>query len=147
MEFDHMIFHNVEEMEETEKGYLPRRIPREIRDRISTGVQENIYATGMELRFTMPEGSADIILRADMVPESATAHIFFGSFQGGWDQSSKNIYETETRIHIEYPEERKMNTCGNLRKSSTFRLPRRLSESYCPMFPVIMWEWKAQWNR
>ena len=110
MEFDNILFHNVEELEKTEKGYLPRRIRREIRDRISVGIQENIFATGVELRFTMPKGSADIILRADMVPESATAHIFFGSFQGGWDQSSKNIYEPETRIHIEYPEDRKMNT-------------------------------------
>ena len=110
MEFDNIIFHNVEELEKTEKGYLPRRIRKDIREQISTGVQENIYATGVELRFTMPKGSVDIVLRADMVPESATLHIFFGSFQGGWDQSSKNIYETETRIHIEYPEERKMET-------------------------------------
>lgn len=43
MEFDHMIFHNVEEMEETEKGYLPRRIPREIRDRIRN-LQRNYAA-------------------------------------------------------------------------------------------------------
>lgn len=110
MEFDNILFHNVEELEKTEKGYLPRRIRKDIREQISTGVQENIYATGVELRFTMPKGSVDIVLRADMVPESATLHIFFGSFQGGWDQSSKNIYETETRIHIEYPEERKMET-------------------------------------
>lgn len=114
MEFDNIVFHNVEELEKTEKGYLPRRIRREVREKISEGVRENIYATGVELRFTMPEGSADLILRADVVPESATAHIFFGSFQGGWDQSSKNIYETETRIHIEYPEARKMNTLREL---------------------------------
>lgn len=114
MEFDNIVFHNVEELEKTEKGYLPRRIRREVREKISEGVRENIYATGVELRFTMPEGSVDLILRADVVPESATAHIFFGSFQGGWDQSSKNIYETETRIHIEYPEARKMNTLREL---------------------------------
>lgn len=116
MEFDNIVFHNVEELEQTEKGYLPRRIRREFRDEISEGIRENIFATGVELRFTMPEDSADIILRADMVPESAEAHIFFGSFQGGWDQSSRNIYETETRIHIEYPEERKMNTLRKLTK-------------------------------
>lgn len=116
MEFDNIVFHNVEELEKTQKGYLPRRIRGEIRDRISEGIRENIFATGVELRFTMPEGSADLILRADMVPESATAHIFFGSFQGGWDQSSKNIYDTETRIHIEYPEERRMNTLRELTK-------------------------------
>lgn len=127
MEFDNILFHNVEELEKTEKGYLPRRIRREVRNKISEGVQENIYATGMELRFTMPEGSADLILRADMVPESATAHIFFGSFQGGWDQSSKNIYETETRIHIEYPEARKMNT-----------LRRITEEQHLPFAPEVV---------
>lgn len=127
MEFDNILFHNVEELEETEKGYLPRRIRREIREKISTGVQENIFATGMELRFTMPEGSADIILRANMVPESASLHIFFGSFQGGWDQSSKNIYETETRIHIEYPEDRKMKT-----------LRRITAEQHLPFQPEVV---------
>ena len=127
MEFDNILFHNVEELEKTEKGYLPRRIRKDIREQISTGVQENIYATGVELRFTMPKGSVDIALRADMVPESATLHIFFGSFQGGWDQSSKNIYETETRIHIEYPEERKMET-----------LRRITSEQNLPFQPEVV---------
>ncbi len=135
MKFDNMVFHNVEELEKTEKGYLPRRLRREIREEISEGVRDNIFATGMELRFTMPEGSADIILRADMVPESATAHIFFGSFQGGWDQSSKNIYETETRIHIEYPEERKMNTLRELTKEQQLPFAPEVVRVVLPYVP------------
>ncbi len=135
MEFDNILFHNVEELEETEKGYLPRKIRREIREKISTGVQENIYATGMELRFTIPEGSADIILRADMVPESATVHIFFGSFQGGWDQSSKNIYDTETRIHIEYPGKRKMDTLRRITEAQKLPFAPEVVRVVLPYVP------------
>ena len=104
MIFDNILFHNVEEMEHTGKGYLLRRVCHEARNKISEGVQDNCFSTGVELRFKMINGSADIILRSDMVAESSTVHIFFGSFQGGWEYSSKNISDVNTRIHIEYPE-------------------------------------------
>lgn len=103
MIFDHILFHNVEEIEKTEKGFLMRRMRHEIQDTISDGVKNNRFSTGIELRFKMKSGSVDLTLRADKVAESATAHIFFGSFQGGWEYSSKNIGETDTVIHIEYP--------------------------------------------
>ena len=103
MTFDNILFHNVEEMEHTEKGYLLRRVCSETRNKISEGVQDNCFSTGVELRFKMINGSADVILRSDMVAESSTVHVFFGSFQGGWEYSSKNISDVDTRIHIEYP--------------------------------------------
>ena len=49
------------------------------------------FATGIELRFTMPDGAVDLLLKTIPQAEAATAHIFFGSFQGGWEYSSKNI--------------------------------------------------------
>ena len=50
MIFDQILFHNVEELEETEKGYLLRRVCKKVRDGISDGVQNNRFATGVELR-------------------------------------------------------------------------------------------------
>ena len=46
MIFDQILFHNVEELEETEKGYLLRRVCKKVRDGISDGVQNNRFATG-----------------------------------------------------------------------------------------------------
>lgn len=103
MIFDNILFHNVEELEPTEKGYLLRRVGKSVREEISEGVKENRFSTGIELRFVMKDGSADLTLCAEMVAENAAIHIFFGSFQGGWEYSSKNINGTDTTIHIEYP--------------------------------------------
>ena len=103
MDFQNIRFHNVEELEQTAKGWLLRRVPAGVRARISAGVQENCLATGTELRFTMPNGAVDLLLRVDPQPESATAHVFFGSFQGGWNCSSFNLGADVTRLHIEYP--------------------------------------------
>lgn len=103
MIFDQILFHNVEELEETEKGYLLRRVCKKVRDGISDGVQNNRFATGVELRFRMTDGAVDLTLSSELVAESATVHIFFGSFQGGGEYSSKNVGPGNTTIHIEYP--------------------------------------------
>ena len=89
--FDNILFHNVEEMEHTEKGYLLRRVCSETRNKISEGVQDNCFSTGVELRFKMINGSADVILRSDMVAEfyrtcflwffSGRVGIFFQKYQ------------------------------------------------------------------
>lgn len=103
MDFQNINFHNVEELEPTANGWMLRRVKAADAARISPGVQGNSFATGVELRFTMPDGATDLLLRAVPQEECATAHIFFGSFQGGWNYSSKNIGADTTRIHIEYP--------------------------------------------
>ena len=125
MEFQNIGFHNVEALERCEKGYLIRRLKKETRERIGGGVPENCFATGTELRFTMPDGAVDLYLRTDLAAESATAHIFFGSFQGGWEYSSKNIGAEETCIHIEYPV--KMQT-----------LRRVAAEQHMPFQPEVV---------
>ena len=104
MIFDNIEFSNAEEIEKTESGYLPRRIRKEWRDRISPGIQNNKFGTGIELRFKMPDGACDITLRSEKMAEASVACIYFGSFQGGWEYSTKVIYDQPTKIHIEYPE-------------------------------------------
>ena len=54
---DNIYFHNVVEMELTEKGYQLRRLPKDIRLQANDGVQNNVFGTGIELRFKMPGGA------------------------------------------------------------------------------------------
>ena len=100
---DNIYFHNVVEMELTEKGYQLRRLPKDIRLQANDGVQNNVFGTGIELRFKMPGGACDILLASEYLAEAPVACIYFGSIQGGWEYSTKIIYETTTRIHIAYP--------------------------------------------
>lgn len=103
MIFQNIDFHNVEEIEKTDKGYVMRRLPLHVREKVNEGVKNNIFGTGIELRFKMTDGACDIILASDYLAEAPVASIFFGSIQGGWEYSTKMIYENETVIHIEYP--------------------------------------------
>ena len=125
MDYQNINFHNVEALDPTENGLLLRRVGASARARISTGVNENRFATGVELRFTMPDGAVDLLLRAVPQAESATAHIYFGSFQGGWEYSSKNIGADTTRIHIAYP-------------AKLATLQRLTAEKHLPFAPEVV---------
>lgn len=103
MIFNNIDFHNVVEMEKDTKGYILRRLPKEVRDLVNDGVQNNIFGTGIELRFKMINNECDIILQSDYLAEAPVCCIYFGSIQGGWEYSTKMIYETATKIHIKYP--------------------------------------------
>ena len=48
MDHQNIRFHNVEELEPVEGGWLLRRVSAAARARISPGVQENCFATGIE---------------------------------------------------------------------------------------------------
>ena len=48
MDHQNIRFHNVEELEPVEGGWLLRRVGAAARARISPGVQENCFATGIE---------------------------------------------------------------------------------------------------
>ena len=102
MLFNNIDFHNVEEMEETEKGFIMWRIPKNIRDNLNEGAKTiaSRYSTGIELRFKLCSKEATIILRADKMEEAQVAYIYYGSFQGGWQHSTKLILDTDTRITI-----------------------------------------------
>lgn len=44
--------------------------------------------------------ACDVILCSE---KASVACIYFGSFQGGWEYSTKVLYDQPTKIHIEYP--------------------------------------------
>ena len=82
MDHQNIRFHNVEELEPVEGGWLLRRVGAAARARISPGVQENCFATGIELRFTMPDGAVDLLLKTPRPrpppPTSSSAHFRAG---------------------------------------------------------------------
>ena len=135
MDHQNIRFHNVEELEPVEGGWLLRRVGAAARARISPGVQENCFATGIELRFTMPDGAVDLLLKTIPQAEAATAHIFFGSFQGGWEYSSKNIGANVTRIHIEYPA--KLATLRRITAEKQLAFAPEVVRVVLPYVPVI----------
>lgn len=135
MDHQNIRFHNVEELEPVEGGWLLRRVGAAARARISPGVQENCFATGIELRFTMPDGAVDLLLKTIPQAEAATAHIFFGSFQGGLEYSSKNIGADVTRIHIEYPA--KLATLRRITAEKQLAFAPEVVRVVLPYVPVI----------
>lgn len=106
MIFDQIEFHNVEELEKTEKGYKMSRLPRNVAEKLDCGIcsKTSFLSTGVELRFRMPENEVKLYLRVNQEVEAQVAYIYFGSFQGGWNCSSAVIGTEETVITIRYPE-------------------------------------------
>ncbi len=106
MIFDGMDFHNVEELEKTDKGYILWRVPGSLRPHLSEAAANTAarFATGVEIRFRMLSDSVTLVLRAEPMEEAQTAYLYFGSFQGGWQQSSKTILQEDTRITIKRPD-------------------------------------------
>lgn len=117
MIFQNIEFHNVEEMIECEKGYRMFRIPSYVREKINERARDEVslYSTGVELRFRLKEDTATIILSVDDSEEAQVAYIYYGSFQGGWQYSSKTI-QKETRIII--PRNNNLDTLKDITKTS-----------------------------
>ena len=101
MIFENIEFHNVEEMIRCEKGYQMLRIPSYVREQINPAARDEMsrFSTGVEIRFRLKGDSANIILSVDDNAEAQVAYIYYGSFQGGWQYSSK-IIQNETKIII-----------------------------------------------
>ena len=101
MIFENIYFHNVEELEKCEKGYRMYRIPSYVREQINQKARDEVslYSTGIELRFRLKGDSATVILSVDENEEAQVAFIYYGTFQGGWQYSSKTL-QKETRITI-----------------------------------------------
>lgn len=101
---DGIDFHNVEEMTETEKGWRMSRLPVSVTERMEEGASAvAAYGTGVELRFKIRGDAATIRLRAEEAAEAQTAYIYYGSFQGGWENSSRTILTQETALRVEKP--------------------------------------------
>lgn len=105
MIFDNIDFHNVEEMEKCDKGYILWRVPGSLRRHLSKEAAERAsrYNTGVELRFKMKSDKVKVVLRAEPIEEAQVAYIYHGTFQGGWMNSSKVILQEDTVIEIEKP--------------------------------------------
>lgn len=100
--FKNISFHNVEELKLCDGGWEMYRIPDRIRSMIS-GSQVSRFSTGVELRFRIKGDSVTLILRSEAAEEAQTAYIYYGTFQGGWQNSSRAILTQDTRIKIEAP--------------------------------------------
>ena len=104
MIFQNIDFHNVEEIVPYEDGWMLHRAPASVRAGCSDGLQRSsAYGTGVELRFLMQGDSAAIRLRTVPIAEGQMAFVYYGSIQGGWQQSSYVITERETTIRIPRP--------------------------------------------
>jgi hypothetical protein len=105
MIFENIDFHNVEEIEPCEKGYLLWRVPASVRRRLNEQAAQLVSrcSTGVELRFRLKGDSATVLLCADEAQECQAAYLYHGSFQGTWRYSSKHIGTAATRITIPKP--------------------------------------------
>ncbi|NLO08319.1 MAG: SGNH/GDSL hydrolase family protein [Clostridiales bacterium] len=101
MIFENIEFHNVEEMIRCDKGYQMLRLPSYVREQINPTARDEVsrFSTGVEIRFRLKGNSVNIILSVDENAEAQVAYIYYGSFQGGWQYSSKTI-QNETMITI-----------------------------------------------
>ncbi|HJA91785.1 MAG TPA: SGNH/GDSL hydrolase family protein [Candidatus Eisenbergiella merdipullorum] len=104
MKMDKIDFHNVEEIIKTENGYRLSRLPQTTANRLDEGTADvSCSGTGVELRFKIKGDAAVLRLRADKGAEVRAAYIYYGAFQGGWENSSRIILSEETAVRIERP--------------------------------------------
>ena len=105
MIFQQIDFHNVEDIVPYEDGYMLWRFPSSLRSKLNENLRDDIarFNTGMELRFRIKSDGVTLLLRSLPGKEAQVAHIYYGSFQGGWEQSSRVIGRGVTRIHIPAP--------------------------------------------
>lgn len=105
MIFQHIDFHNVARIIPYEDGFQLWRVPEDVALKANEGLRERTaaYATGIELRFIMHSDEVAIRLRSIPIAEGQMAYLYFGSMQGGWQQSSFIIREDPTTIRITKP--------------------------------------------
>jgi len=99
-------FHNVDHLAPHEDGYRMYRLPEDLICRLNPMLQDpmSFYTTGVELRFRLNSPEAVIRLRTSPMDEAQIAHIYYGSIQGGWQNSSRLITTQPTEIRIRKPE-------------------------------------------
>lgn len=105
MIFQNIDFHNVAEIEPYEGGWRLWRVPAEVRANANDKLRETTaaYSTGIELRFLMHSDTVTIRLRSVPIAEGQMAYLYFGSLQGGWQQSSFIIRNDVTAITLSRP--------------------------------------------
>ncbi len=104
--FQGIDFHNVAELERSSSGYRMWRLPRALAGEMNEGIRDKsgCYGTGVELRFRIRGEKVRIGLRAEAAEEAQVAFLYYGTFQGGWMNSSRIIGTRETWIELPRPE-------------------------------------------
>ena len=101
---DGILFHNVEEMIPVEDGWQLCRFPEEVRLRLNHTAQFHAYQCGgVELRFRMVSEEINIYMRTPDDTEALPALIYFGGFQGSWDQSARTVGTARSCLHLRKP--------------------------------------------
>ncbi|MGN0779648.1 MAG: SGNH/GDSL hydrolase family protein [Aristaeellaceae bacterium] len=105
MIFQQIDFHNVAEMTPVADGWLMWRLPEPVRAQTSENLRQRVccYTTGVELRFRLRGTGVTLLLRSEPMAEAQVAHIYYGSMQGGWENSTRVIGTQPTRVHIPAP--------------------------------------------
>ncbi|MBQ2952358.1 MAG: SGNH/GDSL hydrolase family protein [Clostridia bacterium] len=105
MIFQNIDFHNVAQIIPYEDGCRLWRVPVDVAARANEGLRDRsaTYSTGIELRFVMHSDEVTIRLRNLPIAEGQMAYLYFGSLQGGWQQSSFIIRDDTTTISIRRP--------------------------------------------
>lgn len=100
MIFGNVELHNVAELIPTEHGYRMSRVPQAVRAAMEDRSERAFHNCGVEVRFRIRSGEADVVLYSEPAAEHIPAAIYYGAFQGGWEYSVKRITPGECRIHI-----------------------------------------------
>lgn len=102
MIFQNIDFHNVDEITPVEDGYMLWRIPAALREQVNEGLRDRVshFNSGVELRFRMKSKGVTLLLRSMPEAEAQVAHIYYGSFPGGWDKCARMLGTNITRVHI-----------------------------------------------
>ncbi|MBQ8159744.1 MAG: SGNH/GDSL hydrolase family protein [Clostridia bacterium] len=106
MIFDGLKFHNVAEMVPDGDGHLLYRLPKDMAEKMNTGIRDRtaFMCSGVEIRFRLQSERVTLHLKARPAEEAQTALIYFGTYPGGWQFSTKTIGTEDTAITIEYPQ-------------------------------------------
>lgn len=100
MIFQNVELHNVEELIRTAHGWRMSRVPASVRSAMENRSERAFNNCGVEVRFRIRSGEADVVLYSEQTAEHIPAAIYYGAFQGGWEYSVKRIVPGESRIHI-----------------------------------------------
>lgn len=102
MIFQNIDFHNVAQLTPEGDGWMMWRFPQELRPQLNTRLCNDIshFNSGVELRFRIKGEGVTLLLRSMPELEAQVAHIYYGSFQGGWERSARMIGTEVTRVHI-----------------------------------------------
>lgn len=105
MIFQHIDFHNVAQIEPLADGFRLWRVPEDVRARANESLRTRsaAYSTGIELRFLMRSDEVTVLLRSDPIAEGQMAYLYYGSLQGGWQQSSFIIRDDVTSLRLTRP--------------------------------------------